>query len=98
MISVAGVLDAVRGIVDTEPKYRFDPVDHNFMRIRGRLTPGERLLAMLAAREWVVNAHRARLQRQYPDLSPEEINLKMLAEIERADRRQTRSHPPSCQT
>lgn len=64
--------------MDTGPKYRFDPVDHNFMRLRGRLTPGERLLAMLAAREWVVSAHRARLQRQYPDLSPQETNLKML--------------------
>lgn len=84
--------------MDTEPKYRFDPVDHNLMRIRGRLTPGERLLAMLAAREWVVSAHRARLQRQYPDRSPEEINLMILEEIERADRRQSRSHPPSCLT
>jgi len=81
--------------MDTEPRYRFDPVDHNFLRIRGRLTPGERLLAMLAAREWVVSAHRARLQRQYPNLSPEEISLKMLEEIERADRRQSRSHPLS---
>jgi len=36
--------------MDTEPNYRFDPVDHNFMRLRGRLTPGERRLAMLAAR------------------------------------------------
>jgi hypothetical protein len=82
----------------SEPKYRFDPVDHNFMRIRGRLTPGEWLLVMLAAREWVISAHRARLQRQYPDLSLEEINLKMLEEIERADRRQSRSHSPSCLT
>lgn len=81
--------------MDSEPKYRFDPVDHNFMRIRGRLTPGERLLAMLAAREWVVNAYRARLRRQYPDLSPEEINLKLLEEMERAERRQSRPHPVS---
>jgi hypothetical protein len=81
--------------VDTEPKYRFDPVDHNFMRIRGQLTPGERLLAMLSAREWVVSAKRARLCLRYPDLSPEEINLKVLAEIERAERRQARPHPIS---
>jgi len=80
--------------MDTGPKYRFDPLDHNFMRIRGRLTPGELLLAMLAAREWVASAHRARLRLQYPDLSPEEINLEMLAEIERVERRRTRSHPP----
>ena len=81
--------------MDTAPKYRFDPVDHNFMRIRGRLDPGERLLAMLAAREWVVSAKRAGLRRRYPDLSPQEINLKLLEEIERAERRQTRPHPVS---
>jgi len=52
-------------------------------------------LAMLAAREWVVSAHRARLCRRYPELSPQEINLKMLEEIERAERRQTRPHPVS---
>jgi len=81
--------------MDTSPKYRFDPVDHNFMRIRGRLSPGERLVAMLAAREWVVGAQRARLRRQYPDLSPQEINLKVLEELERAERRQAGPHPIS---
>ena len=50
---------------------------------------------MLAAREWVVNVYRARLRRQYPDLSPEEINLKLLEEMERAERRQSRPHPVS---
>jgi len=79
------IFKSVRGIMDTPPKYHFDPVDHNFMLIRGRLSPGERLLAMLAAREWVVGAQRARLCRQYPDLSSQEINLKVLEEIERAD-------------
>ena len=71
-------------------KYRFDPVDHQFMRLRGRLSPGERLQAMLAAREWVVSAMRGRLSRQYPELSPDEINLKVLEEIERVERRQAR--------
>jgi hypothetical protein len=69
-------------------KYRFDPVDHHFMRVRGQLSPGERLQAMLAAREWVVSAMRDRLARRYPDLSPEEINLQVLKEIDRAERRQ----------
>jgi len=71
--------------MNTSAKYRFDPVDHNFMRIRGRLTMGERLQAMLAAREWVFAAHRARVQRQHPNLSAEEVNLRVLEEIERAD-------------
>lgn len=78
--------------MDNVPQYRFDPVDHNFMRLRGRLSMGERLQAMLAAREWVFAAHRARIQRQNPNLSPEEINLRVLEEIERAERRHTRPH------
>jgi len=43
----------------------------------------------------VVSAHRAGLCRRFPDLSPKEINLKVLEEIERADRRQRRPHPLS---
>jgi hypothetical protein len=69
---------------------RFDPIDHRFMRMRGRLSPGDRLIAMLAARDWVVGAFRSRLRQRYPDLSPEDLNLKVLEEIDRADRRQAR--------
>ena len=39
-------------------KYRFDPVDHRFMRLRGQLSPGERLQAMLAARRDSVDGRR----------------------------------------
>ncbi|MBK6433904.1 hypothetical protein [Candidatus Amarolinea dominans] len=76
-------------------RYRFDPIDHQFMRLRGRLSPGERLQAMLAAREWVVGAIRGRLRRRYPDLTLYELNLKVLEEIERAERRQARPQPLS---
>ena len=79
--------------MDRSPSRRFDPIDHRFMRIRGRLSPGERLLAMLAAREWVVGAFRRSLRERYPDLSPEELNLKVLEEIDRAERRQARPYP-----
>jgi len=81
--------------MNAPPKYRFGPVDHHFMRLRGRLSMGERLQAMLAAREWVFAAHRARVQRQHPDLSPEEVNLRVLEEIDRAERRRPRSHTVS---
>lgn len=70
--------------------YHYDPIDHEFMRLRGQLSPGARLQAMLAAREWVVSAMRARLQRRYPNLSAQEINLKILEEIENVERRQSR--------
>ncbi len=71
-------------------QYQYDPIDHEFMRLRGQLSPGARLQAMLAAREWVVSAMRARLRRRYPDLSAQEINLKVLEEIERIERQQSR--------
>ena len=81
---------AGRDAVADAAKYRFDPVDHRFMRLRGQLSPGERLQAMLAAREWVVGAMRSRLTLRYPSLSPEEINLKLLEEIDRVEQRQAR--------
>ncbi len=64
--------------------YRFDPVDLELMRLRGRLSPGQRLQAMLDARELAVGLIRGRLHHQYPDLPPREINLKVLKEIARA--------------
>jgi len=76
--------------METSSRYRFDPIDHDFMRLRGRLSPAARLQAMLAAREWVVGAIRGRLQRRYPDLPPDEINLKVIEEIERVERRHSR--------
>lgn len=70
--------------------YGFEPLDHEFMRMRGRLSPGARLQAMLAARQWVVSAMRARLRRRYPDLPAAEINLRVLEEIENVERRHAR--------
>jgi hypothetical protein len=66
--------------------YRFDPVDLELMRLRGRLSPGQRIQAMLDARELAVGLIRGRLRRQYPDLSPRELNLKVLEEIDRVQR------------
>jgi hypothetical protein len=66
--------------------YRFDPVDLDLMRLRGRLSPGQRLQAMLDARELAVGLMRGRLRQQYPNLSPREINLKVLEEIARVQK------------
>jgi phage terminase Nu1 subunit (DNA packaging protein) len=64
--------------------YRFDPVDLEEVRRRGRLSPGQRIQTMLDARELAVGLIRGRLRRQYPDLSYRELNLKVLEEIARA--------------
>jgi hypothetical protein len=70
---------------------RFGPVDIELIRVRRRLSPGQRLQAMLDAREVLVGLIRGRLRRQYPHLSNQELNLKVLEEIERA--RQIRPRP-----
>lgn len=70
---------------------RFAPVDIELLRIRGRLSPGRRLQAMLDARELAVGLIRGRLSRQYSQLSERELNLKVLEEIERAQRVRPRS-------
>lgn len=57
--------------------YRFDPITPEQLRII-RLSPGQRIKAMLDARELAVGLIRGRLQRKYPDLSPRELNLKVL--------------------
>ncbi len=72
--------------MDTTANYRFDPIDLEQMRLLGQLGPEKRVQVMLAARELAVGLIRGRLSRRYPDLSPREINLKVLEEIERVER------------
>ena len=66
--------------------YRFDPVDVELMRLRVRLSPGQRIQAMLDARELAVGLIRGRLRRRFPDLSLPALNLKVLEEIDRVER------------
>jgi hypothetical protein len=74
-----------------EPVSRFDPVDIELLHIRSKLSPGQRLQAMLDARELLVGLIRGRLHQQYPQLSTREINLKVLEEIDRAQQIRPRS-------
>jgi hypothetical protein len=62
----------------------FTHTDLELVRLRLKLSPGQRLQAMLDARELAVGMMRGRLRSRYPDLSDQEINLKLLEEIERA--------------
>lgn len=63
---------------------RFGPVDWEQLRLLLRLEPHQRVRLMLEARELAVALIRARLERQFPDLSPREINLKLVEEVSRA--------------
>ena len=71
----------------------FAHTDMELMRIRMKLSPGQRLQAMLDARMVLVGFRRARLRRRYPDLSERDLNLKLLEEIDRAQKLATRPHP-----
>ncbi len=63
--------------------YHFEPIDVTHVRLTGQLSSGQRLQRMLDARELAVGLIRGRLRRQHPHLSPNELNLKVLEEIER---------------
>jgi hypothetical protein len=67
-----------------ETTFRFDPIDWERMRLIMQLPPEKRVRLMLSARELAVGLIRGRLRQQYPTLSSEEINLKLLEELESA--------------
>ncbi|MBU0491457.1 MAG: hypothetical protein KKA73_02755 [Chloroflexi bacterium] len=70
--------------------YHFDPIDREQVRMLRQLTPGQRIRRLLDARELAVGLHRGRLRRRYRDLSPREINLKVLEELAHAERARSR--------
>ena len=78
-------------VMEVEPVSRFGPVDIELLYIRSKLSPSQRLQAMLDARELIVGLIRGRLRQQYPHLSTREINLKVLEEIDRAQQIRPRS-------
>ncbi len=61
----------------------FDPLDEEQLRLILRLKPAQRLQLMLDARALATAMVRARLKRQFPALSPREINLKLVEEVSR---------------
>jgi hypothetical protein len=77
--------------MEVEPVSRFGPVDIELLHIRSKLSPGQRILAMLDARELLVGLIRGRLRQQYPHLAAKEINLRVLEEIDRAQQIRPRS-------
>ena len=68
-------------------------IDFELMRLQMKLTPGQRVLAMLDARELTVGIMRGRLMREHPELSHREISLLIIEEIERAKRYEFRPLP-----
>ena len=58
---------------------RFDPVNIDLMIVCSHLLPSQQIQALLDTRELAVSLIRGRLREQYPDLTPSEINLRLLA-------------------
>ena len=56
-----------------------DPVDWEQLRLRARLTPGQRILAGMQAQAFAMASLRGTWRRRFPELSPSELNMKVLA-------------------
>lgn len=57
----------------------FDPVDWQQLELLAQLTPAQRTLTMIRAAEFVRAGLRGTFRRRFPELSDEEINMKVLA-------------------
>ena len=71
----------------TDPQRRFAPIDVVQMRLLLRLSPGQRIQVLLDAHELAMGLIRGRLRRQFPALALREINIKVLEEVARAQRK-----------
>lgn len=71
--------------VVTQATDRFDTVDLDQVRLLGKLSSGQRIRAMLDARELATGLIRGRLRRQYPHLSLRAINMKLIEEVTRGE-------------
>jgi hypothetical protein len=63
-----------------------EPIDWKEVERWARLSPGQRIQALLDARELAAGLIRGRLRRRYPDLDDVALNMKLLAELERGNR------------
>ena len=86
-------MNRVDGQIALDPGGQIVHIDLDMMRLKLRLTPGQRILAMLDSHELVVGVIRGRLMRQRPELSHYEIGLLVVEEIEHAKEYEFRPLP-----
>ena len=60
---------------------QFDPIDWQQLQLLAQLTPAQRTLTMIRAAEFVRAGLRGTFRRRFPELSDEEINMKVLAHL-----------------
>jgi hypothetical protein len=58
-----------------------DPIDWPQMELLARVSPAQRLLTMMAASEMMLAGLRGTFRRRYPDLTPSELNMRVLAYV-----------------
>ena len=63
--------------------FSIPPTDIELMRLKLKASPSQRIQSMLNARQFVFGIIRGRLRPLYPDISDEELTIKMFEEIER---------------
>jgi hypothetical protein len=66
----------------SEPLH-FNPHELEEMKRWAALEPGQRIGAMLLAQEFALGLIRGSLMEEHPELSMQEINLLLIAEVER---------------
>lgn len=66
--------------------FRPHSVDLAQMRLLANLPVQKRLQVMLDARELAIGMMRGRLRKEFPNLTPKQLGLKLLEEISRANR------------
>ncbi|MBS1253616.1 MAG: hypothetical protein MAG451_02668 [Anaerolineales bacterium] len=60
---------------------QLEPIDWQQLELLARLTPAQRVLATIRAAEFVRAGLRGTFRRRFPELSDEEINMKVLAHL-----------------
>jgi hypothetical protein len=61
--------------------FRPHVIDREQVRLLVNLPPQKRVRLMLDARELAVGLIRGRLRKQYPDLTPVELNMKLIETV-----------------
>jgi hypothetical protein len=60
---------------------QFDSIDWQQLQLLAQLSPAQRTLTMIRAAEFVRAGLRGTFRRRFPELSDEEINMKVLAHL-----------------
>ncbi len=69
---------------------RWGPVDHDQLRLLGKLPFQKRIRRIIEAQNFAMSIVRGRLRRQFPQMTQQELNLRVLRELYPDDRAMTR--------